>query len=316
MTVPLVGAVLTALVVAVFAFRRFRRRRQAASPRPASAARPQRAAVPTGNAGTVPAFRAILRVAVAAVLLVALVALVVNYEHARDVAARNGEEWRQWLYPLASDGLILSASLVMLVRRLLGLTGGPLAWTAFGAGIAASAATNIAHAVHQGGDAAQLAERIVVSAWPTVALLVAHEMLMQLVAHFAGEKMRQAAATTAPLAAQHTGVPTAAAARAVDAAELVVDGTVPPATNPADRVPNGTARGTGNLADVAAKRAAAQAEARRARAAGTPHTGKTLGARFGMSERWGRLQLEAIEHEHQADEADGEQLAAASATTS
>ncbi|MCP2167834.1 Protein of unknown function (DUF2637) [Goodfellowiella coeruleoviolacea] len=116
-----------------------------------------------------PSFRKILRVAVLAVLVAAVVASLVNFEHARDVAGRNGEDWRQWLYPLASDGLILSASLVMLVRRLLSLSSGILAWNAFGAGIAASADTNVAHANHQGGDAVVLAERVVVSAWPTLA---------------------------------------------------------------------------------------------------------------------------------------------------
>lgn len=123
-----------------------------------------------------PSFHKILSVTVVAVLV---------------LASGDGEDWRQWLYPLASDGLILSASLVMLVRRLLSLPSGILAWSAFGAGIAASADTNVAHAIHQGGDAVVLAERVVVSAWPTLVLLVAHEMLVQLVAHVAGEKPRR-----------------------------------------------------------------------------------------------------------------------------
>jgi Protein of unknown function (DUF2637) len=63
-----------------------------------------------------------------AVLAVALVAAVASYDHQRALAALAGEDWRAWLLPVSVDGLIVAASMSMLVRRRGGMPAGALAW--------------------------------------------------------------------------------------------------------------------------------------------------------------------------------------------
>jgi Protein of unknown function (DUF2637) len=122
----------------------------------------------------------------AAVLTVAVIAVLLNYSHGSDVARFNGEEgWRSTAYPLPADGLLVAASLVMLVRRLRLLRPGWLAQTAFVVGCVASAGTNVLDALHAGLSDHALIERVVWLTWPTLALLAAHEMLMQMLSHFA-----------------------------------------------------------------------------------------------------------------------------------
>ncbi|GGM81922.1 hypothetical protein GCM10012275_60640 [Longimycelium tulufanense] len=130
--------------------------------------------------------RILVGVTAAAVLTVAGVAVALNFAHAMDVAAYNGEGgWRAWLYPLPGDGLLIAASLVALIRRLLLLSVGWRARAAFVLGILASAGTNVLAAIHADLSGWQLAERIVWIAWPTIALLAAHEMLMEMLGHYA-----------------------------------------------------------------------------------------------------------------------------------
>jgi hypothetical protein len=106
-------------------------------------------------------------------VVVALVAAVVSYEHLRHVAAVAGEGWRAWLLPLSVDGLLVAASMVMLTRRRQGRPAGALAWGSLLLGIAASVAANVASAE------ATLVARLV-AAWSPVALLLAVELLLQL----------------------------------------------------------------------------------------------------------------------------------------
>jgi hypothetical protein len=107
-----------------------------------------------------------------AVLAVALVAAVASYDHQRALAALAGEDWRAWLLPVSVDGLIVAASMSMLVRRRAGLPAGALAWASLLAGIGASLAANVAAA-----EPTMVGR--VVAAWPPVALLLAWELLMQ-----------------------------------------------------------------------------------------------------------------------------------------
>jgi hypothetical protein len=109
----------------------------------------------------------------AAVVVVALVAAVVSYEHLRHVATVAGEGWRAWLLPLSADGLLVAASMVMLTRRRQGRPAGALAWGSLLLGIAASVAANVASA-----EATVVAR--LVAAWSPVALLLAVELLLQL----------------------------------------------------------------------------------------------------------------------------------------
>ena len=111
-------------------------------------------------------------VTVAAVLLVAAVAAVISYAHMREVAARAGEGWRALLLPLSVDGLVVAASMVLLTRRRVGMTGGWLPWWALLGGVGASLAANVA-------AAEPTATARVVAAWPALAFAVAFELLLQ-----------------------------------------------------------------------------------------------------------------------------------------
>jgi hypothetical protein len=115
---------------------------------------------------------AVRRVTTLAVLAVALVAAVASYDHQRELAELASEGWRAWLLPVSVDGLVVAASMSMLVRRRAGLPAGALAWTSLLAGIGASLAANVAAA-----DPTAVGR--VVAAWPPVALLLAWELLMQ-----------------------------------------------------------------------------------------------------------------------------------------
>ncbi|WP_020667324.1 DUF2637 domain-containing protein [Amycolatopsis nigrescens] len=151
--------------------------RAAAEPRPSA---PEPPPVPAVRAVAAPARAelppgvsvAVQRTTVAAVAVVALVAAVVSYAHMYELAHRAGEQWRAWLLPLAVDGLIIAASMSMLVRRRQGQSGGALAWCSLVLGIAASLAANIA-------AAEPTWEGRIVAAWPPLALLLAYELLMR-----------------------------------------------------------------------------------------------------------------------------------------
>jgi hypothetical protein len=81
-----------------------------------------------------------------AVVAVALVAAVASYDHQRALAALAGEDWRARLLPVSVDGLVLAASMSMLVRRRAGMPVGALSWASLLAGIGASLAANVAAA--------------------------------------------------------------------------------------------------------------------------------------------------------------------------
>jgi hypothetical protein len=115
---------------------------------------------------------AVRRTTVVAVVLVAIVAAVMSYSHMQHLAERAGEGWRSWLLPLAVDGLMVAASMTMLVRHRQGRNAGALAWCSLLAGIAASLAANVAAAEPT------LIGRLV-AAWPPLALLLAYELLMR-----------------------------------------------------------------------------------------------------------------------------------------
>jgi len=117
-----------------------------------------------------------------AVVAVAVVAAVASYDHQRALAELAGEGWRAWLLPVSVDGLVVAASMSMLVMRRAGLPAGALAWASLLAGIGASLAANMASA-----DPTAIGR--LVAAWPPVALLLAWELLMQVRAPLAaGER--------------------------------------------------------------------------------------------------------------------------------
>jgi Protein of unknown function (DUF2637) len=111
-------------------------------------------------------------VTVAAVSVVAAVAAVVSYVHMRELGIRAGEEWRADIIPLSADGLLVAASMVMLVRRRAGEKAGVLPWVGLVLGLSASLAANVAVA-----DWTSMVS-LAVSGWPPLALAVSFELLI------------------------------------------------------------------------------------------------------------------------------------------
>ena len=110
--------------------------------------------------------------AVGTVLTLAAVAAFMSYGHLRAVAESHGEDAAA-LFPVSVDGLIVAASLVLLVQRRSGQPGGALPWAGLLLGIAATIAGNIASA--EPNAVARL-----VAAWPPCAFALAYEFLLSL----------------------------------------------------------------------------------------------------------------------------------------
>jgi hypothetical protein len=134
------------------------------APRPAS----------TAAAGDLAATPTVRRITTAAVLAVALVAGVASYDHQRVLADLAGEGWRAYLLPLSVDGLIVAASMSMLVRRRAGEPAGALAWCALLLGLAASLGANVVAADPELVDPVLVSR--VVAAWPPTALGLSFEL--------------------------------------------------------------------------------------------------------------------------------------------
>jgi hypothetical protein len=232
---------------------------------------------------------------VVAVSVVAAVAAVVSFMHMYELAVRAGEGWRAWLVPLAIDGLVVAASMTMVVRRRAGRRAGWLAWISLTLGIAASLAANIAAAEPT------LIGRAV-AAWPPIALLLAYELLMSQIQVTSKHPVAQGIAH--PQTVPSVAVPQCAPSTAHDRA-AVPSITAPAAMPRQDGTPSTT---TGpddspNAADVSALspilvavpdrdesssetvRHTARQRYLKTLADGLPCTGRELADMFGMSER-------------------------------
>jgi hypothetical protein len=117
--------------------------------------------------------RAIRWSTIAAVSVVALVAAFISYRHALQVVRVHGESgWLARAYLLSIDGLIYSASMVLLNAARQGIRAPRLAYFALGLGISATLAANVAAGLAYGLVGA------LVAAWPAVALVISYELLM------------------------------------------------------------------------------------------------------------------------------------------
>lgn len=120
--------------------------------------------------------RAIRWSTIAAVAGVAIVAGWVSYEHALAVVRAHGESGAvARVYPATVDGLIYSASMVLLDSARRGVQAPRLARWLLAAGIGATLAANIAAGLHFGPVGA------VVAAWPALALVGSYELLMLII---------------------------------------------------------------------------------------------------------------------------------------
>jgi len=128
--------------------------------------------VPAGT-DTGPWVREVIRwVTTLTVILVAACAARASYDHQRRFVEMAGETEAAWYLPLSVDGMMLVASLNMLVRRWDNQPAGWLTWCALGLGGMASLAANVAAA-----DPTLIGR--VVAGWPPVCLIVSYELLMQ-----------------------------------------------------------------------------------------------------------------------------------------
>lgn len=114
-------------------------------------------------------------VTIVSVSVVAVVAAVVSYVHMHELAEHAGEEWRSLLVPLSVDGLLVAASMVMLVRRQQGEKVGILPWLGVALGLVASLGANV---LSVGELSWANLVPIIVSAWPPVALALSVEFLL------------------------------------------------------------------------------------------------------------------------------------------
>ena len=120
--------------------------------------------------------RAIRWSTIAAVTAVAAVAGWVSYEHALAVVRAHGEGGAvAQVYPVTVDGLIYSASMVLLEAARRGARAPGLARWLLAAGIGATLAANVAAGLHYGPVGA------VVAAWPAAALVGSYELLMLII---------------------------------------------------------------------------------------------------------------------------------------
>jgi hypothetical protein len=117
--------------------------------------------------------RAIRWSTVAAVAGVSVVAGWVSYDHALAVVRAHGESGAvAWLYPGTIDGLIYSASMVLLDAARRGAPAPRLARWMLAAGIGATLAANVASGLRFGPVGA------LVAAWPAAAVVGSYELLM------------------------------------------------------------------------------------------------------------------------------------------
>lgn len=127
----------------------------------------------SGERGAVVADRVIRASAALVVLAVAAFAAVVSYSHIYDLGRAHGQAGvAARLLPLSVDGLILAASLVMLLEARGGRSAPVLARVMLGLGVAATVAANVAYgAAHDLADAT-------ISAWPAIAFIGSAELLI------------------------------------------------------------------------------------------------------------------------------------------
>ena len=200
----------------------------------------------------------------ASVVLLAGIAAVVSYGHLHLLAARHGEGGlASALIPLSVDGMIVAASMSLLLDSRADRRGGVLPWALLIIGAAASLAANIA-----------VAEPTVtgrlIAAWPSFALTASCELLMRQVRHAAARAQES---------------------RAVELSVQQDEGAAGAEPQPA--VPGLHAGEGQRLVEAGGQRMLQRRAWRWAvahrRADGSLPTGTEVGREFRRGERWGRL---------------------------
>jgi hypothetical protein len=109
--------------------------------------------------------RCIRLATVISVVLLAVIAAIVSFGHMRELALRHGEaRWSATLIPLSVDGMVVAASMSVLLTSKTGRRGEWLPWTLLIVGSLASLAANVAVA-----DSTVISRLI--AAWPSFAFV-------------------------------------------------------------------------------------------------------------------------------------------------
>jgi hypothetical protein len=115
--------------------------------------------------------RCIRLATVVSVVLLAVIAAVVSFGHMRELALRHGEaRWSATLIPLSVDGMVVAASMSVLLASETGRRGEWLPWTLLIVGSLASLSANVAVA-----DPTAISRLI--AAWPSFAVVGAYHLL-------------------------------------------------------------------------------------------------------------------------------------------
>ncbi|WP_329260718.1 DUF2637 domain-containing protein [Actinoallomurus sp. NBC_01490] len=108
---------------------------------------------------------------VISVVLLAVIAAVVSFGHMRELALRHGEaRWSATLIPLSVDGMVVAASMSVLLASKMGRRGEWLPWALLIVGSLASLAANVA--VANPTTVSRL-----IAAWPSFAFVGAYHLL-------------------------------------------------------------------------------------------------------------------------------------------
>jgi hypothetical protein len=199
------------------------------------------------------------------VVLLAGIAAVVSYGHLHLLAVRHGQGGlASALIPLSVDGMIVAASMSLLLDSRVGRRGGVLPWALLIVGAAASLAANIA-------VAEPTVTGRVIAAWPSFALTASYELLMRQVRHAAA---RAQESRPVELSAQQD--------------ERAAGAEPQPHAVPGPQAGEGRRPVAAGGQRMLQRRAWQWAVANR-RADGSLPTGTEVGREFRRGERWGRL---------------------------
>ncbi|MGH3159576.1 MAG: DUF2637 domain-containing protein [Streptosporangiaceae bacterium] len=206
----------------------------------------------------------------ASVIVLALIAAVVSYGHMHTLALRHGEgQWASALIPLSVDGMIVAASMALLLDSRLGRKGGRLPWALLIVGALASVTANVA-------VAEPTITGRVIAAWPSFALTCSYELLMRQVRQLGpvrndNPKQSRTGKQRQPRRTREHQRPAS----------------VPPAAVPAGATVNGSADSP--RADRSLQRKAWQWALAHRRPDGSLPSGGEVARQFQRSPRWGRL---------------------------
>jgi hypothetical protein len=220
--------------------------------------------------------RAIRRTTTASVALVGAIAAGVSFRHIHELALRHGESHvTSLLLPLSVDGMVLAASMSLLLDSRRGTRGGALPWLLLCIGSLASVAANVAAA-----EPTMIGR--IIAGWPGLALVGSLEMLMR--------QIRLASASVPPAPGPAVVVQNATGnwGEVFDALTNVRK-TVE--AHPAEQQPEADV-GLQSKATPLRQQAWQWAIEHKAKTGKYP-TGRQLAATFNRRERWGRLVKQA-----------------------